>query len=317
MFRTLPFVLLAACTTTLDPVQDVSSSVDLGTPIPDHGADEPLELPAEMASGIGHNDGETRELHVYFEYLTPLGDDFEYEGWLIVDGQAIAAGRFNTAGDTHYEVFDLPTAAVAEATMYVLTIEPTVDPDPGPSSTHVLAGAFNDDGIAWQRVDHPAALGTDFADAAGTYILETPSSADVADDYFQGIWFLDPAAGPGAGLDLPTLPAGWTYEAWLLTDSYAISTGTFLDPAGADSDAGGPYAGPDGTPPFPGQDFVNPAVDLYGFRVAVSVEPVPDNAPGPYGVIPLQDGFVEDNGAGVTQDMTNTAWYVPTGGVAR
>ena len=57
-----------------------------------------------------------------------------------------------------------------------------------------------------------AALGDDFSAAAGSYILAAPSTPAVAaadDDYFRGIWFLDPTAGPAASLMLPTLPAGW------------------------------------------------------------------------------------------------------------
>ena len=166
-------------------------------------------------------------------------------------------------------------------------------------------------------MDHGAALGTDFEAASGGYFLQTPSTADIAEDYYKGIWFIDPAAGPGAGLDLPTLPAGWQYEGWLFYNGYAISTGTFLDPAGADSDAGGPYAGLDGTPPFPGQDFINPSLDLAGFQVAISVELVPDNSASPYGIIPLQDGRIDDLGPAVFEALTNTATYVPAGAVAR
>ena len=49
---------------------------------------------------------------------------------------------------------------------------------------------------------------------------------------------------------------------------------------GADSDAGGPTAGPRSTPPFPGQDFIMPPVSLIGYQAVVSIEPDPDDSPG-------------------------------------
>ena len=60
-----------------------------------------------------------------------------------------------------------------------------------------------------------AALGSDFASASGSFLLETPSTAAVASDYASGIWWLDPA-GPSASLVLATLPAGWVYEGWVV-----------------------------------------------------------------------------------------------------
>lgn len=313
--------VLAACALpqeeALQSLPDTVDSTPSERPDGPDDTDDGMELPEEMTTtaGVGHEG--TAPFQVYFEYLTPLGDDYVYEGWLIVDGEAITAGRFQSGGNTTYEVFDLPANVVNNASLYVLTIEPAVGDDPAPSDTHVLAGAFRGDGLAYVNVDHGAALGTDFTDADGGFFLQTPSTANIAEDYYKGIWFIDPAAGPGAGLDLPTLPAGWQYEGWLFYNGYAISTGTFLDPAGADSDAGGPYAGPDGTPPFPGQDFIDPSIDLAGFQVAISVEPVPDNSPSPYGILPLQDGRIDDLGPAVFEAMTNTAWYVPAGAVAR
>ena len=71
----------------------------------------------------------------------------------------------------------------------------------------------------------------------------------------------------------------------------------------ADDDAGGPDAGPDGTPPFPGQDFIDPALSLVGLTAVISVEPEDDDSPAPFAIKPLIDAMVEDVGAGVTQSM--------------
>jgi hypothetical protein len=112
--------------------------------------------------------------------------------------------------------------------------------------------------------------------------------------YRNGIWWLIPTdSAPDAGLTLPTLPAGWIYEGWVASSSEGpVSTGTFLSGTGADSDGAGPTGGGDrdAAPPFPGQDFVNPAVDLTDdvARFAViSIEPVPDNDVGPFSYKPL------------------------------
>jgi hypothetical protein len=168
-------------------------------------------------------------------------------------------------------------------------------------------------------VGHPAALGTDFADAAGEYILETPSSGDVADDYDQGIWWLVPGAdGMAPGLRLPALPAGWTYEGWVVGADGPVSTGTFDAADVADADGAGEAAGPDGSPAFPGQDFVDPARLLTdGHAAVISVEPVPDDSPMPFAIKPLTDMTVESVMAPSTQAMSNTAAdTVPSGSVA-
>ena len=100
--------LLAACSVPDEQaLQSLPESVDSSQterPEASDDTDDEMELPEEMstAAGVGHEG--TAPLQVYFEYLTPLGDDYVYEGWLIVDGEAITAGRFNSTGDTTYTV---------------------------------------------------------------------------------------------------------------------------------------------------------------------------------------------------------------------
>ena len=74
-----------------------------------------------------------------------------------------------------------------------------------------------------------------------------------------------------------------------------------------DDDGGGPTAGPDGTPDFPGQDFIDPAIDLVGSTIVISVEPVPDDSPDPFLLKPLVHGEVLDVGPGVSQSLDNDA----------
>lgn len=240
------------------------------------------------------------KLNLTFTALDDLGEDYVYEGWIIVNGSPVSTGRFTSSTS------DVQSAGVEQieaATKYVLTIEPAVDDEPGPAATHVLAGDIINSAASLSIADG-AALGTDFSNSTGSFILETPSSA-ATDDYDQGLWWLIPGAGPGAGLSLPTLPEGWVYEGWVASADGPVSTGTFTNVAAADSDAAGPTSGSAGSPPFPGQDFINPTVSLIGMTAVISVEPQPDNSPAPFGIKPLIDMVIENVGAGQSQDMAN------------
>ncbi len=239
--------------------------------------------------------------------LEPLGDDFIYEGWLIDNGNPVSTGRFDVTatGTPDFDTFSAYVSAQENVSAFVLTIEPAEGDDPAPAATHVVAGSF-EGGIANVNIAHPAALGDDFTSAAGSYILAVPSDTDGVAAYNNGLWFLDPSGdAPVASLDLPTLPEGWAYEGWVVGENGPVSTGTFTDVAAADSDAGGPTAGPGATPAYPGQDFVDPAVDLIGQTVVISIEPVPDNSPAPFTFKPLVDVVEDTGGPGISQDLTN------------
>lgn len=248
--------------------------------------------------------------------LEDLGPGWTYEGWLIENGAPVSTGTFTVDGSGNLSDDTFSVAAnIADVSTFVLTIEPDPDPDPAPADTHILAGDFAG-GFANIDAGHPAALGDDFSTAAGDYILAVPSSDGMdGADYYNGIWFLDPAGGPGSSLDLPTLPAGWAYEGWAVVGGVPMTTGTFTDVAAADSDGGGPYAGPNATPPFPGQDYINPLTDLRGGAAVISIEPDPDNSPAPFTFKPLVDGTIDDVGGGTLQAMGNNAAGFPTGTV--
>lgn len=267
-----------------------------------------LTLFAVGCGGTGGN-GTADTLEVTLSGLTEVGPDFVYEGWLIVDGTPVSAGRFDVTGDSYTYSLDL-TDAQQGASTYVLTIEPAVGDDPAPSETHVLAGDFSG-GNASLSVGHGAALGDDFTSAAGSYILATPTTAGISTDDTQGIWFIEP--GVGATLALPTLPAGWVYEGWVVDANGPITTGRFLDPTDVDDDGAGPTAGGDGYPPVPGQDYITPALDLVGLAAVITIEPEPDNDPAPYAFKPLIDMNIEDIAAPTTQAMVNQATELATG----
>jgi len=97
-------------------------------------------------------------LNLSFSALDDLGDDYVYEGWIIVNGEAVSTGRFtNTTSD-------IQSASVEDAeaaTKYVLTIEPATGDVPAPADTHVLAGDIINSAATLSIADG-AALGTDF-----------------------------------------------------------------------------------------------------------------------------------------------------------
>jgi len=270
-----------------------------------------------LAAGCGGDDGggsgapdaggnNTSTLTLELNNLGDLGSDFVYEGWLITPTGPVSTGRFDMAAASETKTFSVASADADVATTFVLTIEPVTGDAPEPAATHVIAGDLAS-GSATLTAGHSAALGDDFSTAAGSYILATPSTSGIAGDYDQGVWFLDPMAGPGASLTLPTLPDGWMYEGWVVGANGPVSTGTFSAAAGADADGKGPTAGADGGPPFPGQDYIDPAMVLTGGAVVISVEPSPDNAATPYFFKPLVDSNVEDLGAKMSQALANVA----------
>ncbi len=164
--------------------------------------------------------------------LEDLGSSAKYEGWIIVptlsksggvvEDTPVSTGTFtvNSSGTLSQTDFEVDATNLANATTFVLTIEPNPDSDPNPSSIHILAGDFSGN-TSNVSVGHPAALGNDFTSATGTYILATPTNGSMTNEN-SGIWFLDLSTGsPAQGLFLPTLPAGWKYEGWTVINGSA------------------------------------------------------------------------------------------------
>ena len=263
------------------------------------------------------------QLNLTISGLEDLGEGYAYEGWIMVDGSPKTTGVFtvNENGTPSQTSFDIDEDDLQAATAFILTIEPSPDPDPGPSDVHILAGDFTGDNASL-NVGHAAALGNDFAASTGGYILATPT--DGADNNENsGVWFLDPGAGPGAALSLPTLPAGWAYEGWAVIDGTPVTTGTFTSVSGADDAA--PFSGSEPGPAYPGEDFLTNApngltfpTDLRGATIVVSVEPVPDNSPNPFTLKPLVGMTASDAEDHTLLSMDNNALATnPTGSAAK
>ncbi len=255
--------------------------------------------------------------------------DGVYEGWAIIGGAPVSTGVFNVdaagmpvdpvTGDP-IPVFETGVE-LNGATEVKISLEPAGDMDPAPSGLIVLSGAVVGDEAALA----PALPGyMDLMTAAGSYILASPSdnAMDETNDD-QGIWFLC-MPGPMAGFTgLPDLGPNWTYEGWVVDLSGAApmpySTGVFDDPAMADSDQAGAMGG---GPPFPGQDFVayhgGPVLDLDSgdFAAVLSIEPVPDNHPGPFLFKPLA-GAIPTDALGMCNELGNQVSATFPSGTAR
>lgn len=232
-------------------------------------------------------------LSVNLSGLENLGTDYKYEGWVIVDGAPVSTGLFTVddSGIPSQTTFSINSAQLAVATKFVLSIEPTVDIDPGPSNTKILAGDFSGNNASVN-----SNVVADFSSATGTYILATPTDG-MNNNEFSGVWFLDNSSGSAVtGLTLPTLAAGWKYEGWAVINGTPVSTGTFTDATMADENAAtSPFKGNMGNGPgYPGEDYIQNAptdltfpTDLKGMTIVVSVEPFPDNSASPFTLKPL------------------------------
>jgi len=232
-------------------------------------------------------------LTVNLNGLENLGTDYKYEGWVIVDGTPVSTGLFSVddSGVPSQTIFSVNTVQLVAATKFVLSIEPTIDADPAPSDTKILAGDFSGNNASVN-----SNIIADFSSAAGTYILATPTDG-TNNNEFSGVWFLDNSSGSAVtGLTLPTLAPGWKYEGWAVINGTPVSTGTFTDATMADDNAAtSPFKGSMGNGPgYPGEDYIQNAptgltfpTDLKGMTIVVSVEPFPDNSTSPFTLKPL------------------------------
>ncbi|MCT4664405.1 MAG: anti-sigma factor [Flavobacteriales bacterium] len=256
-----------------------------------------LILAGVVVSSCTKDEIETKEqegnLKLNFTNLPNLGNDAQYEGWIMVDGKPVSAGVFTVDdnGNMSKSEFTLDAEQIEKASTYVLTIEPKPDNDPSPTATRILAGDFSND-IANLAIDHSAALANNFSTSQGKYLFATPTDTDSTNE-LSGVWFLQPSGNMMASsLDLPSLPQGWAYEGWAVVDGKPLSTGTFTKVDSADMSAD--FSGNGVAPNFPGEDFVKNApngvnfpVSLLGKNIVISIEPVPDNSPAPFSMKPL------------------------------
>ncbi len=220
----------------------------------------------------------------------------------------------NDAGTLSKTQFDVDSAQLNNATDFVLSIEPTNDPDPAPSNTKYLAGSFSG-----STASVSTGIIGNFSTSTGKYLLGTPTNGNANPN--AGVWFMD-GNGPSVGLNLPTLDAGWKYEGWVVSNGNVLSTGTFTNPNGPDMSS--IYSGMMPSPPFPGEDFLVNApagltfpANLSGATLVISVEPFPDNSPMPFTLKPLSHNVANPAVTGITINMERSLLSFPTGTVSR
>ncbi len=260
----------------------------------------------------------TADLTLNLTGLEELGTDFVYEGWIIVNGSPVSTGTFSSV--TFPQTFTVDSDDLDAAATFVLSIEPSVDSDPAPAATKILAGDFSGSSAS---VNTNGIVG-DFSASTGKYILATPTDGGADTNEESGVWFLDNSSGSAmVGLDLPTLTDGWKYEGWAVIGGTPVSTGTFTSINDFDDNASTtPFKGDAGDgPAFPGEDFLQNAptgltfpTDLKGMTIVISVEPSPDNSANPFTLKPLAhmvpinalDHTVIDMGAGPVSMLSGT-----------
>lgn len=267
----------------------------------------------------------TKTINLNISGLEDLGSDFIYEGWLIVDGMPVSSGTFsvNASGELSKTSFELAEDYVDAASKFVLSVEPTNDTDPNPSATKMMVGDFSGSSAMLD-----ISVVGDFMNAAGKYILATPTNG-ADNDENSGIWFLDLATGaPTEGLMLPQLPDGWKYEGWVVINGMPVTTGTFTNTMATDEAA--PFSGSMALPDvngadgfFPGEDFLmnapnglNFPTDIAGGTAVISVEPFPDNSPNPFTLKPLVHPISASAQDHMVYDMNQNLNF-PTGTVSR
>lgn len=252
------------------------------------------------SSTTGSEDVELRIAELVVDGVEPLTNGFHFELWGIVNGSAVTIGKFNV--DESGAVVDLDGIAVPDAQFdagrdlrvasdFVITIEAAGDRDITPGASRYIAGPRMGEQSELGLV-HERAIGSEFADADGAFILATPTDGPDTEEY-AGVWWLDLSTEPPTpGLVLPELPSGWQYEGWAVVDGLPISTGRFVSPD--EPDLAAEFSGELPGPTVPGEDLLNGEiegvvfpVDLRGQTVVISVEPQPDDSPAPFSLKPL------------------------------
>jgi len=224
------------------------------------------------------------QIELNISNLKPLADTLVYAGWITTNSDSsfrIFESNVNQSG-----VITVSTTnefgGLQKAQQFKVTVEKAGIPDSlaTPGSTVILSGRFTLGAAQLKTGD-----GVNFSSSSGAYTITTPT--DTLDNNLSGVWFTGLSDGSVAGLNLPVLHEGWTYEGWVVLNNDTLSTGKFTDPEAADDFSG--YSGSAPGFPFPGEDFlVNPPagltfpVDLSNAKVMVTLEFISNNLTPPF-----------------------------------
>tara|TARA_R110002072_G_scaffold170201_1_gene323706 strand:- start:6543 stop:7472 length:930 start_codon:yes stop_codon:yes gene_type:complete len=245
-----------------------------------------------------------------FQNLPDLGANYVYEGWLIVGTEKISTGRFSHTEGASFTSDIIDIAKVNSATTYVLTIEPKIETGTdltSPSGWIFSKGNFTNN-IATPSTNNALFSGsTNLETATGNFFLKAPSVGTTGTDV-NGIWFIDALPPTKGGFtNLPALATGWIYEGWVVVPNSSgsmtpVSTGRFSNPNMADESFFGAannneFKGPNGVPPFPGEDFISDPnsryagvtfpIDLSNATIVISIEPTTNDVATPFGLKPF------------------------------
>jgi len=240
--------------------------------------------------------GVTKTMDLKISGLQDLGPAAAYEGWLIVNNKPISTGTFtvNAEGNLSKEQFNVNAAQLQAASTFMVTIETVPDASADPSTTHLLAGDFSGNSAVINTA-HPLALGHDLHGLTGYFLLGTPTTPSLGDEY-SGVWFINRTLeGMTPGLsNLPIVP-GWTYEGWVVFNQTTyVSTGKITSFHSADNSSY--YSLPSVEIAFPGEDLILNAPDGWTFpvdlrnpqpTVMISMEPEHDNDRSAFFIRPL------------------------------
>lgn len=240
----------------------------------------------------------TAVLTVTLNGIEPLIETYVYEGWIMVNGNPVSTGTFNTTSATTTMEFTVLESDLNVATAFVLSLELAANDPAGPSNTKILMGEFVA-GAADLRINNVVG---NFADTAnpfsGSFLNKTPSDntggVDNNNDE-NGMWFIQNPTTPSL-INLPVLSPGWRYEGWVIFDGpegpMPLTTGQFTMASGVDSSS--PFSGNEMVPPFPGEDFVQNLPDgidgdTTGKTVVISLEPdFPNDPNSPFFLKPIE-----------------------------
>lgn len=254
--------------------------------------------------------------------LPALPDSMTYVGWFESDDYdpvKVFVRDANPDGSINYESEKL-FKALHQAQEFVLTAEDTSvanDSDLVPSSRKLLAGRFSE-AMASLSISSET---INFENSSAIFNLITPTDGPETNE-LSGVWFIDSVgtAPVVAGLNLPALYKGWTYEGWVEINGQYISTGRFVNPLVPDlfSDYSDSLAMGYN---YPGEDFLLNApsgltfpTNLSNAKVMISIEYNDGRTSGTVpGFVIFETNIPSSAQSGVSYSLQNTG-TVLTGG---